>query len=116
MTNKVYSFLGLAARAGKLLSGEDTCERSIKAGKVHLVIVAENSSDNTKKKFSNICKYRGVGMRFFGEKELIGKYTGKDVRSVVAILEKEFAKHLVEMIDGLSSINGGEKNGKSKSI
>lgn len=99
MINKTYSFLGLAAKARKLTSGEEGCEKAIKTDKVHLVIVSSDASDNTKKKFTDKCKNRGVNLRFFGDKELIGRYIGKEIRSVVAILEIGFAKKLMEMID-----------------
>lgn len=102
MNSKVYSFIGLATKAGKLISGEDTCERAIKSGKVSLIIVAGDASDNTKKKFHDMCRYRGVNIRIYGEKELLGRYIGKDVRSIVAILEKEFSKHLMQIIDSLA--------------
>ena len=113
MPNKIYSFLGLAKKAGKLLSGDETCERAIKSEKVYLAIVSEDASDNTKKKFVDICGYRDVEIRIFGEKELIGRYTGKEIRSVVVILEQGFAKRLIEMIDGNDTNTGVEFIGKS---
>jgi len=108
MTNKTYSFLGLAAKAGKLISGYHACEAAIKSGKAHLVIIAENESQNTRKRFSDACEYRGVPIRFFGEKELIGRSTGKDVRAVVAVADREFAKRLAELIDNCCKVDGGE--------
>jgi len=107
MIERIYSFLGLATKAGKLLSGEETCERALKAGKVYLVIVSEDASDNTKKKFSDMCSYREVEIRCFGQKELLGRYTGKKIRSVVALAEKGFAKHLKDMIDNCGVEHGG---------
>lgn len=99
MTSKIYSFLGLATKAGKLLSGDEACDKAIKSGKAKLIIVAGDASSNTKKKFADMCKYRGVNIRVFGEKDQIGRYTGKEVRSVVAILDWGFAGRLIEMID-----------------
>ncbi len=107
MVERIYSFLGLATKAGKLLSGEETCERSLKAGKVYLVIVSEDASDNTKKKFSDMCSYRNTDIRYFGEKELLGRCIGKKVRSVIAIAERGFAGHLKEMIDNRGIKHGG---------
>ncbi len=103
MTNRIYSFMGLATKAGKLLSGEEACDKAVKSGKAKLVIVAGDASENTKKKFIDMCKYRGIDIRVFGEKDSIGRYTGKDVRSVVAILDWGFAGRLMEMIDGNGS-------------
>ena len=51
--NKVLSMLGLATKAGKISSGEFSTEKEIKTGYAALVIVAEDASDNTKKKFKN---------------------------------------------------------------
>ena len=52
--DKVLSYLGLATKAGKIQSGEFSTEKSVKCGKAALVIVAEDASDNTKKKFKNV--------------------------------------------------------------
>ncbi len=68
MLNNIYSFLGLAMKAGKLLSGESSCERAIRSRIVYLVIVADDASQNTKKKFTDMCSYRGVEIKFFGKK------------------------------------------------
>lgn len=56
MNDKVISLLGLAERAGKIASGEFAAEKAVKTGKARLIIVAEDASDNTKKKFSDMCK------------------------------------------------------------
>ena len=49
--NRVLSLIGLATKAGKTVSGEFSTE---KTGKGLLVIVAEDASENTKKKFRNM--------------------------------------------------------------
>lgn len=107
MVERIYSFLGLATKAGKLLSGEETCERAVKADRVNLVIVSEDASNNTKKKFNDMCSFRNIDLRCFGEKSEIGRCTGKSVRSVVAITDKNFAGRLKEMIDNRGKEHGG---------
>lgn len=107
MANEVYSFIGLATKAGRLVSGDETCERALKSKQVYLVLVAQDASSNTRKKFTDMCLYRGIDMRVFGEKTYLGRYTGKEMRSVVAILEEGFAKRLIEMIDKTDTENGG---------
>ena len=52
--DKVLSLIGLATKAGQTASGEFMTEREVKTGRAALVIVAGDSSDNTKKKFG-IC-------------------------------------------------------------
>ena len=58
--NKALSLLGLATKAGKTVSGEFSTEKSVKSGKGYVVLVAGDSSDNTKKKFRNMCAYYQV--------------------------------------------------------
>lgn len=112
MIERIYSFLGLAAKARKLISGDETCEKTIKLEKAKLVIVSEDASDNTKKKFEDMCKYRNVDLRVFGLKQLLGKFTGKDIRSVIAITDAGFAGRLKEMIDSNGLEHGGVRIGK----
>ena len=54
--DKIYSFLGLATRAGKIVSGDDSTLLELKRGNINLVIVAEDASDNTKKLFKELAK------------------------------------------------------------
>ena len=52
--SRVFGLLGLAAKAGKVQSGEFSTEKSVKSGRAYLVIVSEEASENTKKKFRNM--------------------------------------------------------------
>jgi len=98
VTNKSYSFIGLARKAGKLVSGEMNCEKNIKSGKALLAIIACDASENTRKKFENSCKYRGIPFLCFGEKEVFGRLLGKDAISVIGITDARFAQRLIELI------------------
>jgi len=107
---KIYSFLGLAKKAGKIFSGDDTCERLIKSQKACLTIVAQDASPNTIKKFTDRCNTREVPFKIFGEKELLGRFTGKEIRAVLVITDIGFAKRVIEMIEEYN-ISGGDING-----
>lgn len=107
MVDRIYTFLGLAAKAGRLLSGDESCEWALKSGKAYLVIISEDASDNTRKKFKDMCGKRDVEMRYYGEKEQLGRYTGKSIRSAIAVTERGFAERLVEMIDNRGIEHGG---------
>ena len=48
--NKFLQLLGLAMRAGKVVSGEELVIREIRSGKAQLVILAEDAKKNTEKK------------------------------------------------------------------
>ncbi|MCI8730575.1 MAG: 50S ribosomal protein L7ae [Lachnospiraceae bacterium] len=96
--NKVLSLAGLAARAGKIASGEFPVEKAVKAGKGHLVVVAADASDNTKKKFSNTCKYYQVPILFMETKEELGRAVGREFRASIAVLDAGFAEAMLKEV------------------
>ena len=55
--DRILSMLGLAAKAGKIVSGEFSTEKAIKSGKAFIVIVSEEASENTKKMFRDKCSF-----------------------------------------------------------
>ncbi len=97
---QVLNLIGLATKAGKTVSGEFSTERAVKSGKACMVIVSEEASDNTKKKFANMCTYYQVPIWFFGKKDELGHYMGKE-----AILDEGFAGAMVKQMN----INGGSR-------
>ena len=103
--NKVFSMIGLATRARKVVSGEFSTEKSVKSGRSHMVIVSEEASDNTKKMFTNMCTYYHVPVCFFGKKEELGHSMGKEIRASLAITDEGLDKTLVKQMN----VNGGSK-------
>jgi ribosomal protein L7Ae-like RNA K-turn-binding protein len=96
--NKAYSMISLANKAGKLVTGEDAVRNSIRSGKVKLAIVAEDASDNTKKRFNNSAAFYKVSIVTWGLKEEIGSCIGKSARSVLGITDENFSKSLMEKL------------------
>ena len=98
--DKVLSLIGLATKAGQTASGEFMTEREVKTGRAALGIVAGDSSDNTKKKFRDMCEFYKVPIYFYGDKDTLGHAMGKEFRASLAILDEGFAKgvlkHLTE--------------------
>ena len=90
--NRVLSLIGLATKAGKTVSGEFSTEKSVKTGKGLLVIVAEDASENTKKKFRNMCEFYQVPICFYKDKDTLGHAMGKEFRASLAILDEGLAK------------------------
>lgn len=90
--------LGLAAKAGKVVSGEFSVEKAVKSNKAYLVIVAEDASDNTKKMFTNMCTFYEVPIYFYGNKETLGNAIGKETRASVGLLDTGFSDAIVKKI------------------
>ena len=91
-SNRIFSNLGIAQKAGKIASGEFACENAVKSGMAYMVIVAEDASDNTRKKMSNMTSYYKVPFYLFGTKEELGHCIGKEYRYMLAVLDAGFAK------------------------
>ncbi len=97
MNNKLLSMLGLCTKAGKLKSGEFQTESSVKSGEAFLVIVAGDASDNTKKKFNDMCTFYETPIIEYGLKEEMAKAIGKDVRAMLAVCDEGFAKSILKI-------------------
>ena len=96
--DKALSMLGLCARAAKLTSGEFSTEKAVKDGKAYLVIVADDASDNTKKKFKDMCSFYEVPIVMYGDKDSLGHYIGKEFRASVAVTDSGFAESIMSAI------------------
>ena len=96
--NKALSLIGLATKAGKTVSGEFSTEKSVKTGKGYLAIVAGDSSENTKKKFRNMCTYYEVPLYILSDKETLGHAMGKEFRASLAVQDANFAQAIMKVL------------------
>lgn len=98
--DKVLSMLGLATRSRNVVSGGFATEQAVKSGKAYLVIIAEDASDNTRKKYRNMCEFYGVPCAYYSTKDVLGHAMGKEERTTLAVTDEGFAdsiqKHLVD--------------------
>jgi ribosomal protein L7Ae-like RNA K-turn-binding protein len=113
---KAFNLIGIATKSGNTASGEFSTEKAVKEHKAALVIVAEDASDNTKKKFTNMCTYYEVPIFFFGEKDDLGHAMGKEFRASLAVLDKGLANAIEKELKMIQDRNGGSKYGQNESI
>ncbi len=86
--------LSLAQRAGKVASGEFMAEGSVKEGKSSLVIIAGDASDNTKKKFTDMCTYYHVPILFYADRDTLGHAIGKEFRASISVNDPGLADEI----------------------
>lgn len=98
MKQHALSMLSIAAKAGKVFSGELQCEAAIKDGKAVLVILSRDASPNTTKKFSNKCSFYELPLITYGEKEELGRLIGREARSVIAITDEGLASQIRKIV------------------
>lgn len=94
--NKILSLIGLATKAGKTVSGEFSTEKAVKSGTACLVLVSEEASANTKKKFQNMCTWYEVPIYFYGTKEDLGSAMGKQFRASMAVTDPGLSDAIVK--------------------
>ena len=102
--NKILSLLGLATRSRNVVSGEFMTEKAVKSYSAELVIVGEDASDNTKKMFTNMCRFYKVPLHIFGTKEDLGGAMGKEFRASLALIDPGFAKAIQEKLVNISNM------------
>lgn len=97
--DKILSLVGLATRAGKTASGEFCTEKEVKTGRAALVIVAGDASENTKKKFRDMCEFYEVPIYFYKDKDTLGHAMGKEFRATLAVTDAGFAKGIKKHLE-----------------
>lgn len=97
--DRVLSLLGIAARGRNLVSGEFAVEKAVKERKTFLVIVANEASDNTKKKFRNMCEFYEVPIAEYGTKDSLGHAIGKEERSSIGITDQGLSNGILKLIE-----------------
>lgn len=99
---KLLSLLGLAQRAGKAISGDFAVDSAIRSGKVQLLIIACDTSVNTKKDLQALALRYNVVVCELMTKDQLGNSIGKAHRASLAIIDQGFSKALLAEISKLS--------------
>jgi len=96
--DKVLQLLGLAMRAGKVVSGEETVLEQIRTGRAEIVFLALDAAKNIEKKMSDKCSSYQVPLRRYGTRYDLGKAIGKGERVVIAVTDPGFARSLEKLL------------------
>lgn len=102
MKQKILNLLGLATRAGLLVSGEDIVIDAIQRKKAKIVFVGSDASDNTIDKFEKKCFYYNIEMNTMFTSEELSRSIGK-TRMVLAIIDPGFYKSIKKYLGGVEN-------------
>ena len=100
--NRALGSLGLAMKAGKVQSGADVCDKLMRAGEAHLILIDAGASPATRKAMTDACAHHSVPYRLVPAGEL-GQAIGKDGRMVAAITDRAFAARLNALLENAVS-------------
>ncbi len=90
--NRTAMALGLAMKAGKVRSGETAAEKALKSGKARLAVVDGAASDQTKKRWGDMCRNAGVPLVTVGD---MGVAIGREAHMVACIMDDGFANMIM---------------------
>ena len=93
---KTLHLLGLAMRAGRVVTGEEMTVKDIQKNKTEFVFIATDASDNTQKKIKDKCSYYGVPWNNAFLQSEISHAIGKE-RMIIGINDYGFAKKFKEL-------------------
>lgn len=99
MNKRCEGLIGLAMRARKIVSG-DLLLGSIQSKSAKLVIIANDASENTKKKYIDKCTYYNIEFDFVDTSAELNQAMGTCNRMVIAICDEGFAKNLHTCLKG----------------
>ncbi|MDN4616508.1 ribosomal L7Ae/L30e/S12e/Gadd45 family protein [Paenibacillus sp. PsM32] len=109
--NNELSLLGLAMRAGKVLSGDELVLKAIRSREATLVVLAGDASDNTQKKFRDKCGSYTIPLLIGYDRDQLGSSIGKDGRVVLALTDKGFAELFRKRMGNSSEVEYIEHTG-----
>ena len=97
--SKLASYMGFARKSKNLVTGTDTCIKHMEKGKVKLLIIAGDTSDNTMKKLIGKAEKNEVRYRIYRTGDILSKMTGTCGKIAFAVIDEHFADIIVKEID-----------------
>ena len=105
--NRLRGLMGLCARAGRGVFGEDTCRRTLQGGKVFLLLMEEGISPGSAEKLTRLCGKTGVPVMRIPDGMM--RAAGRNGR-VMAVSDGSFARQMAACGGDMGS--PGETAGK----
>ena len=98
---KIMGLLGMAQRAGKVVSGDFPVQKALSSDTAAALLIAEDASERTRATLSAMAGEKGVAVYVLLTKEELGHCLGKSERASAVLSDKGFAKLLEERLQGM---------------
>ncbi len=99
-SRKLSSLLGFAQRSGRLASGQEAVETSMRRGRAKLLILAADAAPNTKSKLTNMAERWATPVYTCADKETLGVWVGRPRRAAVVVTDAGFAASIIRELGG----------------
>lgn len=90
LEERIASYLSLANKGGKIVSGSDQVAEKLKKGAAPLLFLATDISPDIGEKFRGLAGLKGARCYSLFTKERLGQLLGKELRSVLVVMESGF--------------------------
>jgi len=90
LEERIAGYLCLANKGGKVVSGSDQVMDKLKKGGAGILFLATDISVDIGAKFRNLARLKGVACMALFTKDRLGELIGKELRSVLAVLDSGF--------------------------
>lgn len=94
--SSILGLLGLAIRARRVKGGAVAVEATIRAGQAQLVLLAQDSAENTRRQFRRLTKLFGIPLLEQHTREEYGECLQGAPRAVIVILDRHFAAGMLK--------------------
>ncbi|HOJ94717.1 MAG TPA: ribosomal L7Ae/L30e/S12e/Gadd45 family protein [Fervidobacterium nodosum] len=113
-TSKILTYLGFAAKSGKLVYGKDMIREYITDPKIQnkLIIIATDAGPRVKKDLKIRCEINNVKYFEILEKSTLSKATGMKEVSALGITDENLSKAIVDVLRGEQNVRGKDTNGR----
>lgn len=99
MKKKINSYMGFAKKSGNLVSGGNTCQVTGEKGRLKLLIIAEDASENSREKMIKLAGKTKTAYRIYGRTDDLSHATGTSGRSIFGVNDRNFADTIMNAID-----------------
>ena len=98
---RVLDLLGLAARAGALVTGTDAVRQAVREERVHRVFLAEDAALGQRQKLEPLLQAREVPSHILFSRVELGSAVGRSPVSAVGLIDLNLARRLGELVAAL---------------
>jgi len=99
LEERIAGYLCLANKGGKIVSGADQVTEKIKKGGAGLLFLATDISPDIGEKFRGLAQLKGVACMSLFTKERLGELIGKELRSVLAVMDSGFTASITQEME-----------------
>ncbi len=99
LARRLAGLLGLGARGRLVISGVDMVRDALRKGTVELLIIAEDTADNSRDKLLPLATAKQVAVLEGPNAAVLGRAVGKEQVAAVGVTDRRLAKGIRELME-----------------